>query len=373
MNNNKLIIELPPPGTLIRDLAITFINIVKAYNIAEVTYIGDEIILTHKDLTNAMAKLSKELSQIHSIKNKYVRWPPLHKNDKGTLEKVISKQTANLSTYGDIARYYIEKLPDLLGKGGRLTVEIKRNSIQLGQGILAMFQLFNIELYEKGLSYNKPYQLNLKVRFDEAWASLLLSGFVASHMGIRGGDGVVLSATPDITDPCSLGSWMAINLASTLYNVPTNPTIPYILYIYATAILLEDPGRRKSMLADYPEGLEIFNEIYSQQCENIWDKGLNLRIHRISITGRTFTEIYREDLTIGGGIARLSELCENQDCRCLEQFRDLARMGLGANNPDVVNALTVLYEALIGSKNPAEATYYLARVVRDQEVNFNRL
>jgi len=189
-------------------------------------------------------------------------------------------------------------------------------------------------------------------------------------MGMRGSDGIVLSTTPRVLDECSSLLWMAVNLASILENAPTNPTIPYLIYTYATLILLEDPGRRKAMLKGYPEGLEVLERIFSSPCERRWE-GVEMRVHRI-VAGRAFAEVSREDLTLGSGIAKLSGLCDAQGCDCLEQLRDFARMGLGAENPKVVNALTILYEALIGSRHPAEASYYILRVVRDLEETLNR-
>jgi hypothetical protein len=214
-----------------------------------------------------------------------------------------------------------------------------------------------------------PYQLDLDVRMDDAWASILLAGFVVSYMGMRVSDGVVLSTIPEIYDRCFQSSWLAINMASTLYNVPTNPAIPYTLYIYATAILLENPNSRRDMLSDIPEGLELFEKLFTDNCEGRWVRGVGLRIHRIALAGRTFTEVSREDLTIGGEIARLADLCDrgNQECKCLQQVREIIRRSLGAEEPKILNAVTMLYEALIGSKDPSEASYYIARAIRDQE------
>lgn len=370
MSDEQLIIELPPPGTLIRDLTITAINMVRAYGGASVSVIGNAVVISHENLKDALSRFSNEIDLIYRVKSKArnMRWPYLHVNDKGTLKKVISQsQLDRIETYGDAADHFIREIPQLLGKGGRLPIKIGRNSIQLGQGKLSMFQLFKVELYEKGLSYNMPYQLDLDVRMDDAWASLLLAGFVVSYMGMRASDGVVLATTPEIYDRCSQNSWLAINMASTLYNVPTNPSIPYMLYIYATAIMLEDPSSRRNMLSDMPEGLELFEKLFMDKCDNIWVRGAGLRIHRIALAGRTFTEVSREDLTIGGEIARLADLCDRNECSCLQQVREIVRRGLGAEEPKILNAVTMLYEALIGSKDPSEASYNIARAIRDQE------
>ena len=372
MSDEQIIIDLPPPGTLIRDLAVTAINMVGTFGEASISLKGNAAVISHRSLQDALSRFSNEIHYIYRVKNKgkNIRWPYLHVNDKGTLKKVIPRsQLDRIETYGDAAEYFIREIPQLLGKGGRLSIKVGRSSIQLGQGKLSMFQLFKVEFYEKALSYNMPYQLDLDVRMDDAWASLLLAGFVVSYMGMRVSDGVVLSTIPDIYDRCSQNSWLAINMASTLYNVPTNPTIPYMLYIYATAILLEDPKNRGDMLSDIPEGLELFEKLFGDKCENRWARGVGLRIHRIALAGRTFTEVSREDLTIGGEIARLADLCDqdNLGCNCLQQVRDFIRRGLGTEEPKVLNAVTMLYEALIGSKDPSEASYYIARTIRDQE------
>ncbi|MEM4971892.1 MAG: hypothetical protein QXE01_11655 [Sulfolobales archaeon] len=370
MSDEQLIIELPPPGTLIRDLALTAINMIGAFGEASISLRGNEVIVSHGDMTTALGRFSNEVYLIYGVKSKgrNFRWPYLHVNDKGTLKKIIPQsQLDKIETYGDVAVYFVREIPRILGQGGRLSVKIGRNSIQLGQGKLSMFQLFKVELYEKGLSYNMPYQLDLDVRMDEAWTSLLLAGFAVSYMGMRASDGVVLSTIPEIYDRCSQDSWLAINVASALYNVPTSPAIPYILYIYTTAILLEDPSDRKNMFSEVPEGLALFERLFADECKNRWIRGVGLRIHRIALAGRTFTEVSREDLTIGGEIARLANLCDKSGCACLQQVREIIRRGLGAEEPKILNALTMLYEALIGSKDPSEASYYIARAIRDQE------
>ena len=372
MSDEQLIIELPPTGTLIRDLAITAINMVRAFGGASISIKGNTAVISHGSLQAAFSRFSNEIHYIYRVKNKgkNIRWPYLHVNDKGTLKRIIPpNELDRIKTYGDAAELFIRKIPQLLGKGGILPVKVGGNSIQLGRGELSMFQLFKVELYETGLSYNMPYQLKINVRMDDSWASLLLAGFTVAYMGMRASDGVVLSTIPEIYDRCSQGSWLAINMASTLYNVPTNPSIPYMLYIYATAILLEDPDRRRDILSDIPEGLELFEKLLADECDNRWVRGVGLRIHRIAIAGRTFTEVSREDLTIGGEIARLADLCDqgNRDCNCLQQVREVIRRGLGAEEPKILNAVTMLYEALIGSKDPSEASYYIARAVRDQE------
>ncbi len=372
MSDEQLIIELPPPGTLIRDLAVTAINMIRAFGGASISMKGNTTLISHDSLYAAFSRFSNDIHYIYRVKNKAknIRWPFLHVNDKGTLKKIIPQSQLNrLQTYGDVAEHFIREIPQLLGKGGNLPIKVRGNMIQLGRGDIAMFQLFKVELYDTGLSYNMPYQLDIDVRMDDAWASLLLAGFVISYMGMRAGDGVVLSTIPEIYDRCSQNSWLAINMASTLYNVPTNPTIPYILYIYATAILLEDPRSRRDMLSDIPEGLELFEKILADRCDDRWVRGVGLRIHRIALAGKTFTEVSREDLTVGGEIARLADLCDrdNRDCNCLQQVREFIRRGLGAEEPKILNAVTMLYEALTGSKDPSEASYYIARAIRDQE------
>jgi hypothetical protein len=369
LSDNQLVIELPPPGMLIRDLAITAINMMGELGGVKISQVGDEVIISHNNLGVALGSFSREVNLIYEVKSHRVNWPYLHYNDKETLEEVIPQaQLSSIETYGDVSIYYVNKLPELLGRGGRLSVELSRDSIMLGQGEISMFQLFKVELYEGGLSFNQPYRRKLSVRFDEAWASLLLSGFILSYMGMRSDDGVVISTIPEVTlEPCSRDSWLAVNLASTLYDVPTNPTIPYILYMYVTLILLEEPSSRRSMLSNAPKYLEFFDRIFSRECKGRWDRGVALRVHRIAIAGRTFTEISREDLVVGAGVAMLADLCTIEGCECLQQLRGVIEKSLGAREPKILNAVTMLYEALIGSKNPAEASYYLARAIKDQE------
>jgi hypothetical protein len=70
---------------------------------------------------------------------------------------------------------------------------------------------------------------------------------------------------------------------------------------------------------------------------------------------------------VGAGVAILADLCTKEGCECLQQLRGVIEKSLGAREPKILNAVTMLYEALIGSKNPAEASYYLARAIKDQE------
>ena len=369
MSDNQLVIELPPPGMLIRELAITAINMMGEFGGVKISQVGNEVIVSHDNLGVALGSFSSEVNLIYEVKSDKVMWPRLHVNDKGTLKKAIPQaQLSSMESYGDVSIYYVNKLPELLGRGGRLSIKLSRDSITLGRGEISMFQLFKVELYERGLSFNQPYQMELSVRFDEAWASLLLSGFILSYMGMRRDDGVVISTIPEVAlEPCSRDSWLAVNLASTLYNVPTNPAIPYILYMYVTSILLEEPSSRRSMLSNAPKYLEFFDRIFSRECEGRWDRGVALRVHRIAATRKAFTEISREDLVVGAGVAKLADLCIKEGCECLQQLRGVIEKSLGAREPKILNAVTMLYEALIGSKNPAEASYYLARAIKDQE------
>jgi hypothetical protein len=369
LSDNQLVIELPPPGMLIRELAITAINMMGEFGGVKISQVGNEVIVSHDNLDVALRSFSSEVNLIYKVKSDKVKWPRLHVNDRGTLRKVIPQaQLSSMRSYGDVSIYYVNKLPELLGRGGRLSIKLSRDSITLGRGEISMFQLFKVELYERGLSFNQPYQMELSVRFDEAWASLLLSGFILSYMGMGRDGSIDISTIPEVTlEPCSRDSWLAVNLASTLYNVPTNPVIPYILYTYVTLILLEEPSSRRSMLSNAPEYLEFFNRIFSRECKGRWDRGVALRVHRIAATVKAFTEISREDLVVGAGVAKLADLCIKEGCRCLQQLRGVIEKSLGAREPKILNAVTMLYEALIGSKNPAEASYYLARAIKDQE------
>ena len=367
MSANQLVIELPPPGTLIRDLALTAINLIGAFGRASISQRGDEIIISHINLPSALDRFTNEILQIYQAKNRYIRrWPALHVNDKNTLKKKIpGNQLDAINTYGDLAEYFIKQLSGRISRKNRLIVELSKNSILLGQAqeAFSMLQLFKVEFYEKGLVYNMPYHLDMEIRVDENWASILLAGFVAAYMGMRSSDGIVLSTIPDIYSRCSLNKWLAINLSSTLENVPTNPTIPYMIYVYLTTILLEDPKYRKKF---FPE--EIFRLLEETSEERECDiKWIDLRIHRILLAGRAYSEVSREDLRIGGDMAKLINLCTSNDCVCLERLRDVIRRGLINEEPRIFNMATILYEALTGSKNPSEASYYITRIIREQE------
>ncbi len=214
MSDNQLVIELPPPGMLIRELAITAINMMGEFGGVKISQVGNEVIVSHDNLDAALRSFSSEVNLIYEVKSDKVKWPRLHVNDKGTLKKAIPQaQLSSMESYGDVSIYYVNKLPELLGRGGRLSIKLSRDSITLGRGEISMFQLFKVELYERGLSFNQPYQMELSVRFDEAWASLLLSGFILSYVG-KGRDGSIdISTIPEVTlEPCSRDSWLAVNL-----------------------------------------------------------------------------------------------------------------------------------------------------------------
>lgn len=391
MGGSELVIELPPPGTLIRDLTVTAVNMMEKFGGVKINVDREEgkvkVKVFHPDLESALRSFSNELINIHEVKGKVTRWPRLHTNDKGTLKNVIPQEKLEtLGDYGDVARYYVERLPELLGKGGTLKVILEGGSIvkkkrklkydiliRLSRegreypGDIAMLQLFKVELYEDGLVFRQPYNFHVGVRLDESWASLLLSGFILSYTGATADGTISLMSIPELSyDPCHRDSWLTINLANTLRRMPTSPTIPYILYTYIVSILLENPNSRKALLAEVPEGLELLNRIVSEKCRVRWDEGISLRIHRISY-GRIPTEVSREDLIIGGGIAKLANLCTEEGCECLQQIGALIERGSKTINTKILNAIAILYEALIGSKNPAEASYYVVRTLRDLE------
>jgi len=388
LGGSELVIELPPSGTLIRDLTVTAVNMLEKFGGVKISVDREEgrvkVKASHPNLESALWSFSNELINIYDIKSEVVRWPPLKKNDRETLQKVIPQdKLKNLGNYGDVARYYVERLPELLGKGGMLEVKVdgskSKTSVRLSQKgrkdrkDIAMLQLFKSEWYEGGLVFNRPYNLKVEIKLDESWASLLLSGFILSYTGMANIDTKVIEVSlltiPEIAyDPYQRKLWLALNLATTLRRVPTNPTIPYVLYTYIIAILLEDPSIRKALLAEVPEGLEPLNRILSKGNRIRQDADVLLRIHRIrtaqNVRDQTFTEVSRENLMMGEGVMKLADLCIERDCPCLREIKDLIEEGSEAR---ILNAITILYEALIGSKNPAEASYYIVRTIGDLE------
>jgi len=64
LSNNQLVIELPPPGMLIRELAITAINMIGEFGGVKISQVGNEVIVSHDNLGVALGSFSSEVNLI---------------------------------------------------------------------------------------------------------------------------------------------------------------------------------------------------------------------------------------------------------------------------------------------------------------------
>lgn len=341
-------VELPPEGTLSRDLVRVTLNLLLLTEEVEVHQRGTALRVVG-DLQVALKTVSNLLHRVLDFKSGVrIRWPPLHQNDKGTLKKskLVASKIGSMDTYGDLAREYISYLPDLARAG----------TVKFRGGEIALLQLLKVEFYETGLTFNMPYRYEAEFKTNDGMLSLLLAGLAAAYTGY-----IEILVPGALGDVCAARTYMAIELAGlSMGRVPSDPTIPYVFYNHIVAHRLA--GRGQQVLQGFSDVIDPSKGFCLEQASFV--------VHRLSYTGRTYTEMSREEIRISRELLDFVGKLDGDEC--LNEFIDLVRVASGAEDPAALNSLVFLYEAVNRASDPAFASYYLARVLTEMRLKRGR-
>ncbi|HDN76028.1 MAG: hypothetical protein DRO18_02570 [Thermoprotei archaeon] len=390
-----LTITLPPPSIL-RDLTITAIALIGrlAKDVSKDIEVrpnplSDSIdIVIDPGLWPSLMKLALDTAhQIIDIKSSRLRAPRLNFNDFRYVFRRLSKDVSRESTYLDGFKYVLsnsgvrEDLMDFI------TCSKELSSIGLvrvrGKDVIAfgtkglqypMPQILKVEMYETGLTFHKPYTLDISGRLSNAWLGLLSIGFSVAYAGMFGANVALVTLTEESLSRVDVA--VPIEVSTTLINVNPDPIIPYILYIsLRIPDLMTDKG-----LASYLGSLGISAESLTNLMKLMLPStkveylrrflkvgGLpKLKVHTMGVT-RVFTVLNRAELSLEPTLRfayLLDNICGSSVCRS-EELISVVGLGLGGNEPKVLNALTYLYEAINRAKSPYEATYILLRTIAE--------
>ncbi|MEM4977368.1 MAG: hypothetical protein QXT64_08600, partial [Desulfurococcaceae archaeon] len=118
-SSKTLIIELPPEGTLAKDLVKAAANLMLLAGNATIQQYGS-VLKIEGPLSDILATTENHVRRLIEIKHKVnIRWPYLHQDDKGTLKRsqFMATRKEGVGTYGDLAKEYIKLLPELAKLG----------------------------------------------------------------------------------------------------------------------------------------------------------------------------------------------------------------------------------------------------------------
>lgn len=357
--NQRILIELPPEGLFLREIAITAVNALSYFGEMNVEVRGNSVELHSKDLAYSLSRAREGLKELLNIKvSGGMRWPPIHRNDKGTLKKsrVVASKIEALQSYADLTKEFIDHLPEL--SASELKVSYEQDQLLLGSGDMALPQLLKIEFYEGLLTYGKPYLSKIDIRLDDCWLALLASGLAVAYTGY-----IKFVTTPKILESTrAFASIVSIELAELFEGVRIKVTIPYLLYVHILARLLAEESFRASHTVELTKSLARLFEDYEPPREHIY-----FRTHTLEFDRKTYRELSREDIIFSASIFEF--LDRIGDRRCLDQLRSFIRMtsraGIDARASKILNAITYLYEAIHGAKDTAFTAYYLTRIATD--------
>jgi len=339
-----LYIELPPEGTLSKDLVHVAVNLLLVTQMVNVQQLGSTLRIDG-NLSVALNTVSNAIHNIMELKrNKKIRWPPLHQNDKGTLKKspFIASKIDSMNTYGDLIEEYAKVLPNLA----------KLNSVKFSDGDIALLQLLKVEFYETGLTYNKPYRYKTEFRTNDYMLSLILAGLAAAYTGY-----IEVLVPSVLGDVCTARTYLAVELAGiSMGRIASEPVIPYVFYNHV--IVHKLASKAYQMLPGISDVSEVIDP----------SKGFCLDfasfiVHRLSFDGKTYTKTSREEIRISKELLDFVSKIDRDNC--LEEFTEFVRMASRTENTTALNSLVLLYEAVNKASDPAYASYYLSRVLTD--------
>jgi len=235
----------------------------------------------------------------------------------------------------------------------------------------ALPQIFKVEAYEKGSAFHRPYTHDFSVRLTDAWLTLLAIGFSLTYLGMYGGQVAFITPTEEaLSSNVNARLTTALSLASSLLRASPDPIIPYAVYLALTipdVVIAESPP--------YPEIADVWRFVKGvlvrgdgEAAKELSREGRvpSLNMHRLGV-GRAFTALSRESLNLSRLLHFayvLDEVSGGRECR--QRLRNgLVRRALGAVEPKLVNAVTLLYEAAHSAKDARYVTYTILRIASE--------
>jgi len=391
LSKTLLRVKLPPEHTLLRDLVLTSLAVIKSNaqvlgNDIEMRIVNNEIlakVLGSWDIIiGTTIKSSIDLLNVKVESG--IRAPKLHQNDYSYIFKKLITGIAKNSTYIDAFNALLSsdevksKLYDfnLVNKElSTVSFTAKKGAIKFGLTDYPLPQIFKVEIYEKGLTFHKLYTLDFSIRLSDVWLSLIAIGFIHSYGGSFDGKlSFITIGEEGIYNNARFN--VAIMTASTLVRTVPDPIIPYLIY---TSLKLPDIIIR-SRARESRKDLEGFlNTLLSDEEGERFKERIKmgfvppLILHILGI-GRAYTALMRVPLEYSSTIKFsyiIDDVCKEEkvNVECRNELSRIVELGLGGREPKVVNALTLLYEAINGAKDPALAMYVLLRTIKDIDLN----
>jgi len=319
----------------------------------------------------ADAAISTALNAL-TVKKEALRAPKINRNDRSYVFMRLVNSLTKDSSYIDGFAEVLQKLHSKFMNPREVSeelgnVEFGKGELRLG-GPLAKYpvlQLFKVELYEKGLTYHKPYTLEYSIKCSESWLTMQAIGFAYSYAGSYGGKVTFITVKEEYRSYPTYD--LALVLASTLARLEPDPIIPYIMTL---SLKLPDMIKRRVLEEAGIKGLEdilLSSEEASDLSRKIMEGRYvpSIGLHTLSV-GRAFTALSRLtiDLTVPMKFAYLLDAKEDGTA-CRNTLGRLLARALGAGEPVLINASTLLYEALNRAKDFNYVLYVLLRTVRE--------
>ncbi len=386
LGSNEIKVALPPGPSLLRDLVITSLATIHSAsrdlgNELRIEVRGDEVLISNiRDWDIIIQTVINEVINVLDVKVELgIRAPKLNQNDFNyVFKKLVGTLTKN-STYLDAFRELLRS-NNLISKLSNLNQVRKelssvgvtgRNELLLGASRgYPLLQIFKVESYETGLSFHRPYTMKFSIRCSDVWLGLLGIGFAYSYSGLYGGRTSLITFRGDVSELHGKVD-VALQLSLTLIRAPPTPIIPYLMY---TSLAIPDvirSDKAPEMLGD--EAALITKSLLSKDEAKKLREMINLgyvpplNLHILTV-GKAFTAISRLPIDYSTPLKFsyiLDEVCSESGINCRDELRSFIRLGLGADEPKAVNAITLLYEAISGAKDPSLATYYLLRTISE--------
>ncbi|MCX8205185.1 MAG: hypothetical protein N3H31_05995 [Candidatus Nezhaarchaeota archaeon] len=375
----EVIVSLPPEGTLARSLTLSFMTGLASASGCSITCDRETARLSFKSEDEWRVAASSFLDaadRLLEVKRERLRCPQLHYNDyanvfnallKGKVSKTSSYIDAFIAMLRDPSQRSLLTDPRT-GAEHLSSVRLSQRTLTLGaagERSYALIQPFRVETYEYGSSFHSAYRLKLEVRTTAPWLLALGAGFAFSYAGMMP-EGMFF-VTPDedsLTDISTTRVSTAIEVASTLLNVPADPALPYLTYIALNIPELISKTKSSEILSAPLEKVLIDYLLSDESVKNLEERPIpRIKIHKILAAVRAYTLLLKESADISQLVRfafKLDKVSDGSECR--EYIAsDVVRPALGGRNPRYLSLVTHLYEAVHGAEDPYSSTYYIVR------------
>lgn len=381
-----VVVALPPDGTLIRDLTLSFVIglVATASRLGrgcratcnhESVYLSFERESEWEMVTGTLLGSTRSLLE---LKRETLRCPQLHVNDYNNVFKaLLGADVSKTSSYLDafiamtLNKKHASSLMDpKTGPKHLSLLTSSRSTMTLGaeEGGMrgyALIQPLKVETYEYGSSFHKPYRLDFKVRTTVPWLLVFGVGFAFSYAGMTP-EGLFF-ITPDegaLADLNTVRISTAVNLAASLLRAPADPTLPYLTYVALTIPELVNRSRSTEVLSVALEKGVVDYLLSDEESEALAKEPMpRIKLHKMSTTIRAYTALLRESVdasTLVRYAFTLDKVSGGSDCRKYLVNR-VVKPALGGREPKYLSLVAHLYEAVHGAKSPYFSTYYIAR------------